>query len=223
MTYPLYPGAKFMSTHREVPPDRCRFRPELAPAGLFARFSRLQLSASQNMEVQMMHLLVSIRPGIGEDTEAGFGHTLRLCNGANGRKDAVEQLAVARGEVHDVAEVPFRDHEHVRGCLWPDIPEGKDQVILVHLRAGNLTVNDAAKNAIRQPVHLISRARSLAGLACPPISPFNPCQTILRLRGEFLRPCANQRLSCGPRVNWVRCLSRQRSRASSISRSTRRG
>ena len=53
-----------------------------------------------------------------------------------------EKILIRVRRLGDAWDGLLGDHQHMHGCLWVDILEGKDAVILVHNVRGNLARDD---------------------------------------------------------------------------------
>jgi len=125
-------------------------------------------AAAQDMQMQVIHALAAISPGIGHDPiaariEPKFGCNLR----SKGKEPAQHPLphfalGLARG-----AYVGERDHQHVGRRHWLDIPECNELRRFLHDAATDFTVRDLAENAVSHRLLPNARQRHMLPLPAP--------------------------------------------------------
>src|SRR6185312_3041260 len=139
-----------------------------------------RFGASQHVQVNVLHFLQPDASVVDDEAEAVAGALVER-ELAGEPHHASHHRRVAIGEVVHRCHVRLRDHQEVHGSLRPDVAEDQDAVVLVHLAAGNLTLDDPAEDAIRvlhrasfpRPARRGARggARSLYCKGCQPVIP----------------------------------------------------
>jgi len=61
---------------------------------------------------------------------------------------ASDHLGILRGRFLETSNVFFGDHQHVGGCLGMDVLKGKRMLVFIDFLRGELTGDDAAKQAV---------------------------------------------------------------------------
>jgi len=106
-----------------------------------------ELSATEDMEVQVVDRLASIGAAVGNDAVT-VADACASGNGWNIFEYVGDFGACILRDVLDGVHMHFRNNENVDGCLRIQVLEGKDLVVFVNLGGGNEACGNFTKNTI---------------------------------------------------------------------------
>lgn len=98
--------------------------------------------------MQVWNRLTSVPSGIDDRPKSGIRDALRTRYVAGGQHDVPEQGSLLIRYVIERGNVFLGDHEHMSGCLRPDVAKGENPVRLVHDIRSDHPVDNLAKQAI---------------------------------------------------------------------------
>ena len=109
-----------------------------------------EAATGQKMDVKMRHGLAGIAAMIDDEAEAFipsldaelFGDTARR------EQQGPERGLIFRHGLADTRDELLRHDEDVGGSLRIDVVEGRDEIVLIDERRGNLTVDDFLENGL---------------------------------------------------------------------------
>jgi hypothetical protein len=99
------------------------------------------------MGVHMANRLASVVTGVEDHPEA-VGKVLLGRDSGDRRKDLASQGRICSTKLGHIGVMGLGDHHDMDGCLWRNIAKGEHGVGAQHLIRGDLTCDDAAKQAI---------------------------------------------------------------------------
>lgn len=94
------------------------------------------------MEVEVVHALSSVSAVVGHDAIARRRNALDASNFPAREQELAEERAVVIGGISNTRDRLLRNDEHVDGCHWLDIAEGKHRRRLVDDVRRDLPVDD---------------------------------------------------------------------------------
>ena len=106
-----------------------------------------QLSAAQNVEVQVVDGLTGVVAAVGDDAVAVF-QALGLCHLGSHHQTVGNDPGVLSADGAHAGDMRLGDHQDVGGSLGRDVPEGQAQVILVDLGGGDGAGDDLAEQTV---------------------------------------------------------------------------
>lgn len=103
------------------------------------------------MNVQVVHLLPSLRPSVAHHAETTLGiGAATLLDGESGCQDhhSTEQGLMRWEELSHRRDMHLGHHEEVHRCPWMDVVKGKDFFVFMNFRRRDVPSNDFAENAV---------------------------------------------------------------------------
>ncbi|MCY1177436.1 hypothetical protein D9M73_177460 [compost metagenome] len=98
---------------------------------------------------------------VHDDAEAVFA-TQFLCQALGGEQDVPRQCLVVLGQVVQGANGFLRDHQEMYRCLWGNVVEGQNLVVLVNDLRRDFPVDDLGEQSIHSCFSVV-----WAGLSVP--------------------------------------------------------
>ena len=99
------------------------------------------------MHMQMRHLLMAMRPDIGQEPPAGCIHPGQPGSPANcAHKGGLFCCAGPVGKIIPINKSAFRDHQQMHRGLWVNIAKAERMLAFIQLVTRYLTAQDTGKN-----------------------------------------------------------------------------
>ena len=114
----------------------------------------MQGTSTKDVDVQMIHRLFRITPGIDYKTCTALAAAMFLCQFPGFAHQAAQHRAVFRLYMQQALYVFFGDDQNMHRCCRPNVAECQQLIVFIDLLAWNFTFNDFTKNAITHTVSI---------------------------------------------------------------------
>src|SRR5437868_7143512 len=104
------------------------------------------------MEMKVIHLLATVRPGVDDGSET-VGTTRLAGEMRHFHHHSSKQVTVTRLTLRQRIDVRLRNDEEVYRRFRSHIVKSQDRVVFVYLARGDLASHDLAENAVVSGVH----------------------------------------------------------------------
>lgn len=108
----------------------------------------LELTAADQVVVDVKYGLLTVLARVGNDTESGFLYTHFCRYLLQGQVQMADQFLVLRLNVQERSDVLFGDGKYVYGSDRVDVMESHHVFVLVNFFGRELSFNDLTENAI---------------------------------------------------------------------------
>ena len=107
----------------------------------------LHLPASEQVEMEMVHLLPTVGAGV-DDASVSARQSLLTRNPPGDDEQLSEHRLVLRANLEEAGDGLLRNYENVNGGLRVDVSEGHAQIVLVNDVGVDLSLYDSGKNGL---------------------------------------------------------------------------
>ena len=104
--------------------------------------------AAEQVKMEVIDTLTSIRPGVVDDPEASIGQTLAPCHLCRGERYAAQKRGISLFGPGVAGDVLARNDEDMNRGLRVDVPKRHHVVVFVHHVGTHRALSDLAEEAI---------------------------------------------------------------------------